>query len=211
MWLETLALDPWARGHTWSAQPLAEKLKGFSVAVIGAGMGGLNVAVQLKHSGIPFTVLEKNSEVGGTWFENRYPGARVDSPSRTYTHTYGVDFPFPNPFCPQSENEKYFNWVADSFGDPRGHPVRHRSHVLYLGRGGQHLGDSSRTSGGFPDVEGEHGDQLRRFSGSTEYSDKSKVANISKVNFFTQLAGRLISTWRASAWQSSEAGVLDIR
>jgi 4-hydroxyacetophenone monooxygenase len=116
MWLETLALDPWARGHTWSEQPLAEKLKGFSVAVIGAGMGGLNVAVQLKHSGIPFTVLEKNSEVGGTWFENRYPGARVDSPSRTYTHTYGVDFPFPNPFSPQSENEKYFNWVADSFG-----------------------------------------------------------------------------------------------
>jgi 4-hydroxyacetophenone monooxygenase len=116
MWLETLALDPWARGHTWSTQPEAEKLNGFSVAVIGAGMGGLNVAVQLKHSGIPFTVLEKNSEVGGTWFENRYPGARVDSPSRTYTHTYGVDFPFPNPFSPQSENEKYFNWVADSFG-----------------------------------------------------------------------------------------------
>ncbi len=116
MWLETLALDPWARSHAWSAEPSAEQLKGFPVAVIGAGMGGLNVAVQLKHSGIPFTVLEKNSGVGGTWFENRYPGARVDSPSRTYTHTYGVDFPFPNPFCPQSENEKYFNWVADTFG-----------------------------------------------------------------------------------------------
>jgi 4-hydroxyacetophenone monooxygenase len=116
MWLETLALDPWARSFTWPAEPLAEQLEGFSVAVIGAGMGGLNAAVQLRHAGIPFTVLEKNSGVGGTWFENRYPGARVDSPSRTYTHTYGVDFPFPNPFCPQSENEKYFNWVADTFG-----------------------------------------------------------------------------------------------
>jgi 4-hydroxyacetophenone monooxygenase len=115
MWLETLALDPWARSFTWSAEPPAPQLEGFSVAVIGAGMGGLNAAVQLRHAGIPFTVLEKNSGVGGTWYENRYPGARVDSPSRTYTHTYGVDFPFPNPFCPQSENEKYFNWVADTF------------------------------------------------------------------------------------------------
>ena len=115
MWLETLAVDPWARSYTWSAEPSADQLAGFSVAVIGAGMGGLNAAVQLKHAGIPFTVLEKNAGVGGTWFENRYPGVRVDSPSRTYTHTYGVDFPFPNPFCPQSENEKYFNWVADTF------------------------------------------------------------------------------------------------
>src|SRR6185437_6916432 len=96
-------------------KPDTPQLEGFSVAVIGAGMGGLNAAVQLKHAGIPFTVLEKNAGVGGTWYENRYPGARVDSPSRTYTHTYGVDFPFPNPFCPQSENEKYFNWVADTF------------------------------------------------------------------------------------------------
>jgi 4-hydroxyacetophenone monooxygenase len=115
MWLETLALDPWARSFNWPVAPLPPQLDGFSVAVIGAGMGGLNVAVQLQHSGIPFTVLEKNSGVGGTWYENRYPGARVDSPSRTYTHTYGVDFPFPNPFSPQSENEKYFNWVADTF------------------------------------------------------------------------------------------------
>jgi 4-hydroxyacetophenone monooxygenase len=115
MWWETLALDPWARSYAWPEQPSAAQLEGFSVAVIGAGMGGLNAAVQLKHAGIAFTVLEKNAGVGGTWFENRYPGARVDSPSRTYTHTYGVDFPFPNPFCPQSENEKYFNWVADTY------------------------------------------------------------------------------------------------
>ena len=61
-------------------------------------------------------MIEKNSGVGGTWFENRYPGARVDSPSRTYTHTFGADFEYPNPFCEQDENEKYFNWVADKFG-----------------------------------------------------------------------------------------------
>ena len=115
MWLEELALDPWARGITWSGARPPAGAADFSVVVIGAGMGGLNAAVQLKHAGIPFTVVEKNSNVGGTWYENRYPGARVDSPSRIYTHLYGVNFSYPYPFCPQAENEKYVNWVADTF------------------------------------------------------------------------------------------------
>lgn len=116
MWLEQLALDPWARGLVWREQPRPERLREFSVAVIGAGAGGLGAAVQLKQAGVPYVVIEKNSGVGGTWFENRYPGARVDSPSRMYTHTFGADFEYPNPFCEQGENEKYFNWVADNFG-----------------------------------------------------------------------------------------------
>ena len=95
MWLEELALDPWARGFSWSAEAPPARVADFSVAVIGAGMGGLNAAVHLKRAGIPFTVLEKNSSVGGTWYENRYPGARVDSPSRIYTHIYGVQFQLP--------------------------------------------------------------------------------------------------------------------
>jgi 4-hydroxyacetophenone monooxygenase len=116
LWLEELALDPWARGLRWQAEPPRERLGEFFVLVVGAGMGGLNAAVQLKRAGIPFAVLEKNSGVGGTWYENRYPGARVDTPSRCYTHLYGVDYRHPNPFCEQAENEKYFNWVADTFG-----------------------------------------------------------------------------------------------
>jgi 4-hydroxyacetophenone monooxygenase len=115
MWLEELALNPWARGLVWKEPPPAQRLDDFSVIVVGAGMGGLNAAAQLRHAGIPFTVIEKNSGVGGTWYENRYPGARVDSPSRNYTHAFGVDFPYPNPFCGQAENEKYFNWIADTF------------------------------------------------------------------------------------------------
>ena len=70
----------------------------------------------LKRAGIPFVVLEKNAEVGGTWYENRYPGARVDSPSRSYTHLFGVSFPYPYSFCPRDENMKYMRWVADNFG-----------------------------------------------------------------------------------------------
>ena len=115
LWLEQLALDPWVRRLVWPQTPSEQDLRNFRVAVIGAGMGGLNAAVQLKHAGIPYFVIERNEDVGGTWFENRYPGARVDTPSRTYTHTYGVNFEYPNPYCPQSENLKYFRWVADHF------------------------------------------------------------------------------------------------
>jgi 4-hydroxyacetophenone monooxygenase len=115
MWLEQLALDPWSRGLVWQDPPPSQDLRKFVVAVIGAGMGGLNAAVQLKHAGIPYFVIEKNDEVGGTWYENQYPGARVDSPSRTYTHIYGVNFECPNAFCLQRENLNYFKWVADHF------------------------------------------------------------------------------------------------
>ncbi len=112
---EELGFNPWARGLDWRGEP-PKAAQAFSVTIIGAGMGGLNAAIQLKHAGIPFTVIEKNSGVGGTWFENRYPGARVDTPSHLYTHIFGVDYSYPNPFCPWTENQKYFDWVADSFG-----------------------------------------------------------------------------------------------
>jgi 4-hydroxyacetophenone monooxygenase len=115
MWLEQSALDPWSRGLRWAAPPTPEQRDGFTVAVIGAGLSGLDAAVQLKRAGVPFVVIEKNPEVGGTWYENRYPGARVDSPSRTYTHLFGVDFPYPYAYCPRDENLRYMRWVADRF------------------------------------------------------------------------------------------------
>ncbi|MCX7381141.1 MAG: NAD(P)/FAD-dependent oxidoreductase [Alphaproteobacteria bacterium] len=113
--LEELAIDPAARSLRWREQPDPARLKDFTVTVIGAGMGGLNAALQLREAGFPFTVLEKNTGVGGTWWENRYPGARVDTLSRSYTHIFGVDFPYPNPYCDWRENAKYFDWVADRF------------------------------------------------------------------------------------------------
>jgi 4-hydroxyacetophenone monooxygenase len=115
LYLEELALDPAARSLRWREPVDPRRLKDFTVTVIGAGMGGLNAALQLRQAGFPVTVIEKNAGVGGTWWENRYPGARVDTASRSYTHLFGVDFPYPNPFCEWRENVKYFNWVADEF------------------------------------------------------------------------------------------------
>src|SRR5215471_10648072 len=113
--LEELALDPWVRCLEWQLPPPQDRLEEFSVTVIGAGLGGLNVALMLERAGIPYTVIEKNAGVGGTWWETRYPGARVDTPSRGYTHIYGAHFPYSSPFCDWAENQRYFDWVADSF------------------------------------------------------------------------------------------------
>ncbi|WP_156366521.1 flavin-containing monooxygenase [Microbacterium sp. No. 7] len=119
MWLETLGIDPWARGLSWSGDAAPEAAADFSVIVIGAGMGGLNAALHLKNAGVSFRVLEKGDNVGGTWRDNRYPGARLDSPSRLYTHVFGVGYPYPNLYTPGETNQGYLEWIADEF-DLRG-------------------------------------------------------------------------------------------
>ena len=116
MWVEETGIDPMARGLKWKKQPTQQQLDGFTVGVIGCGLSGLNAAVHLKNAGIPFVVIEKNAGVGGTWFENRYPGIRVDSPSRGYLHLFGLQFPYPYSFCPGEENVRYMQWVTDQYG-----------------------------------------------------------------------------------------------
>lgn len=61
---------------------------GFSVVVIGAGLGGLTAAIKLKQSGIPFVVLERSDHAGGVWWQNHYPGAGVDTPSYLYSFSF---------------------------------------------------------------------------------------------------------------------------
>jgi len=56
----------------------------YEVIVVGAGVSGIYQIKRLLESGINATVLDGNSDVGGTWYNNRYPGARFDSESYTY-------------------------------------------------------------------------------------------------------------------------------
>ena len=115
IWQEEAAFDRWARGVHWQGGTPPKNTENFKVAVIGTGISGLNVAVQLKQAGIPFVVFEKNPEVGGSWYENRYPGARVDTSSRGYTHLFSYDYPHKYSYSPRDDNLKYFKWVADHF------------------------------------------------------------------------------------------------
>lgn len=88
--------------------------KDFRVAVVGAGMSGILAAIRLKKAGIPYVVLEKNSDVGGTWFENRYPGCRVDSPNHVYSYSFAPK-DWPQHFSDQEVLLSYFKDVAEQY------------------------------------------------------------------------------------------------
>ncbi|WP_082753794.1 NAD(P)/FAD-dependent oxidoreductase [Mycobacterium sp. NAZ190054] len=118
-WIEEAAIRPMQREVDWGTVP-SEAREQFSVVIIGAGMSGLNVAIQLKRAGIPFVILEKNASVGGTWFANTYPGIRVDVPSRVYSYSFEFDYPWKHMFAPQSELHAFIEHVVDKY-DLRGH------------------------------------------------------------------------------------------
>lgn len=88
----------------------------FSVAVIGAGMSGLAVAHRLRQVGINVTLFEKNRDVGGTWFENTYPGCRVDVPNHLYQYSFAQTTRWPEFFSSQDSLLDYFRWCTDELG-----------------------------------------------------------------------------------------------
>ncbi len=92
-----------------------EKRQQFDVLVIGAGMSGLLTAIRLKEAGISFQVVEKNEDVGGTWYENRYPGCRVDSANHSYSYSFKPK-DWPQHFSQQEILREYFSDTANEFG-----------------------------------------------------------------------------------------------
>lgn len=80
----------------------------FHVIVIGAGESGVLAGVRLKQAGIAFTILEKNSGPGGTWWENSYPGARVDVANHFYCYSFEPSNHWDHFFAEQPELRRYF-------------------------------------------------------------------------------------------------------
>lgn len=98
------------------------------VLVIGAGAAGIATAVQLRDVGIPFTVVEKNPDVGGVWYENTYPGAGVDTPAHLYSYSFAPRREWSRYYAKQGEVLGYLTEVADRFGVRRA--VRFGTQVL---------------------------------------------------------------------------------
>jgi 4-hydroxyacetophenone monooxygenase len=100
--------------HPERVAPASEFARSFSVVIIGAGVSGLTAALKLREAGIDHVVLEKNSTVGGTWLENRYPGCGVDTPSHLYSFSF---FPrhWSGHFGKRDELETYMQQMAEHF------------------------------------------------------------------------------------------------
>ena len=89
---------------------------GFGVIVIGAGMSGLLAGIRLAEAGVEFTIIEKNPGVGGTWFENRYPGCRVDVGNHFYSYSFAPDDAWTEFFAQQPELQAYFERCLHEYG-----------------------------------------------------------------------------------------------
>jgi 4-hydroxyacetophenone monooxygenase len=122
------------------------------VVVIGCGQSGLLAGIRLQGAGIPFTIVEKNAGVGGTWWENSYPGARVDVGNHFYCYSFEPSDQWTEYFAQQPELQRYFQSVMDKHGI--GPHVRWETEVL-----GATWNEASatwavrtRTTGGTEDV-----------------------------------------------------------
>lgn len=91
----------------------------FEAIIVGAGVGGIYQVKRLTDMGIDAIVLEAGGDLGGTWYWNRYPGARFDSESYTYGYSFSKElldeWHWKERFSSQPENLRYLNYVADKF------------------------------------------------------------------------------------------------
>jgi 4-hydroxyacetophenone monooxygenase len=129
MMLEELALDGTDQRSThWEARrSMHGRAANRRVVVIGAGMSGILAAIRLEEAGIPYTIIEKNDAVGGTWYENRYPGCRVDVASQFYSYSFEMRPDWSEYFPRREEIHRYFEDCVERH-DIRRH-IRFRTEV----------------------------------------------------------------------------------
>ena len=101
-----------ARGALDASRPPSEKLAQQHVLIVGAGVCAIALGVALGRLGIPYTIVEKNAELGGTWYVNRYPGCGVDTPNHSYSFSFGARNPWTRYFAQRQELLDYLKKVA---------------------------------------------------------------------------------------------------
>jgi 4-hydroxyacetophenone monooxygenase len=105
-----------ARDARWTTPPPDERLAQQHVLIVGAGVCAIALGVALGRLRIPYTIVEKNDELGGTWYINRYPGCGVDTPNHSYSYSFGPRNPWTRYFCQREELLDYLKKVATEYG-----------------------------------------------------------------------------------------------
>ena len=105
-----------SRAVHWDNTVTDSQTQNFPVVIIGAGVGGVLAGIRLREAGIPFIIVEKNSDVGGTWQENTYPGARVDTPNYFYCYSFEPNHDWSQYYSRQPELQAYLRRCCDEYG-----------------------------------------------------------------------------------------------
>jgi 4-hydroxyacetophenone monooxygenase len=104
-----------SRAISWGDEIPADVKAASHVVVIGCGLSGILAGIRLSQAGLPFTIIEKNPAPGGTWWENRYPGARVDVGSHQYCYSFEPSGHWSEYYCQYPELREYFASVLDKY------------------------------------------------------------------------------------------------
>jgi len=98
---------------------IPDQIAEYDAIVIGAGISGMFMLYRLRELGMTARVFEMGTDIGGTWYWNRYPGARFDSESWTYGYSFSKElmqeWDWKEHFSPQPDTLEYLNYVADKF------------------------------------------------------------------------------------------------
>jgi 4-hydroxyacetophenone monooxygenase len=138
----------------------------FPVVVIGCGESGLLAGIRLKEAGIPFTIVEKNAGVGGTWWQNTYPGARVDVGNHFYCYSFEPTDQWSHYFAEQPELQAYFQRVMDKYDIGR--------HVLW---------ETEVTEAAWDDASATWSVRARDRNGAvTELSARAVISAVGQLN-----------------------------
>ena len=152
--------------------------------------------IRLKQAGVPFAIIEKNADVGGTWFENTYPGARVDVANAFYSYSFAQKIDWPKYFSPQGVLLDYFRSVrrastasaSTSASAPRSLAATFDDERAQLDAAAAHAG---RPRG---DDRSAGGDQRRRPAQPPEHAGDRRHARRSRGRRSTPRAGTTAST-----------------
>ena len=112
---ELMAFKPFPWTVDWTdGKP--EIPEGFQVAIIGSGFSGLAAGIQMELLGLPYVILERRSEPGGTWSRHRYPDIRVDTISITYEFAFEKNYPWPEYFGKGQYVREYLLHISRKYG-----------------------------------------------------------------------------------------------
>ena len=115
---EEMAFDPHPRGVEWSKKPAPDDLANIHATIVGGGISGIAIAVLLGNLGIPYTLIEREPGLAGTWLVNKYPDCRVDITSHLYQFKFEKKYPWSEHFASAAETLRYLEYVAQKYDIP---------------------------------------------------------------------------------------------
>lgn len=113
---EVLAVEDAPRDAKWSKERPREKAEACDVVIIGAGINGLSLGVQLNRLGIPYRIYDKQAGIGGTWEINDYPQLRVDISTFLYQFKFDKNYPWKSHYATRDELREYTHYIAEKYG-----------------------------------------------------------------------------------------------